>query len=448
MSNDILKELKEKFYKKKVLVVGLGLQGGGVGLVNFFCRLGAKVTVTDLKTKEQLKNSIVKIKNLNVKLVLGRHRLRDFLEADIIFKGPAVPWNLPEIIEAEKRGISIEMELSFFASFCRGSLIGITGTRGKSTTTYLIYQILKDSGFKVRLAGSIPNVSTISFLKQLRKDDWVVMELPSWPLSGFHRRKISPHIAVFTNFYPDHLNYYKTMDEYLYDKKAIYLYQRPGDYLVINKKLLPIIKLDHYRGILSSFTDSDFSYDLNYLKGKHNRENAAAALAVAKILKINKKKAIKTISNLRGLVFREEIVGRKDNVIFINDTTSTTPIATIKAIERFSDKPIYLILGGNSKNLPFNNLIKCLIKTKKIVLLEGSFTQEILPVLKQKYSEKILGPYNDLKMAVKEGFRLGGLEKRQAYLLFSPAATSFSMFNNEFHRGKEFNTIVKEIVEN
>jgi len=140
-------ELKKNFAGKKVLIVGLGLLGGGVGLVKFFCELGAKVTVTDKKNKAQLFQSINQLKQLPVKFHLGGHRLEDFVKADIILKGPSVPWDLPEIVAAQKKGIPIEMELSFFASHCPSKIIGITGTRGKSTTTNLVYQVIKKAGF-------------------------------------------------------------------------------------------------------------------------------------------------------------------------------------------------------------------------------------------------------------------------------------------------------------
>jgi len=269
---------------------------------------------------------------------------------------------------------------------------------------------------------------------------------------------------VFTNFYPDHLNFYKKIDDYLYDKKAIYLYQTSNDYLIIHQSLSRDINVSKSKMI--RYSAKDFSYPLKYLNGEHNKENAAAALSVAKILNLDHKKSLKIISEFVGLPFRQQVVGKKNNVIFINDTTSTTPIATIRAIETFQDRSIVLILGGNSKNLPFNDLINRLIKTEKIVLLAGSFTDEILPILKEKYSEKITPVFDDLEKAVKEAYRLTkqlvipdlirnpdkidsrlrGNDSFGVYVLFSPAATSFAMFNNEFHRGQEFNRIVEEII--
>lgn len=438
---------------KKVLVVGLGLQGGGVGIAKYFAEKGNKVTVTDKKTAQQLSSSIEILKPYPIHFHLGGHILQDFLEADVIFKGPSVLWSSPEIAAAEKKGIPIEMELSFFTENFPGKIIGITGTRGKSTTTQLVFNLLKESGFSVHLGGGLPGISTIDYLNTLGKDDWVVMEISSWALSGFHRKKISPRIALFTNIYPDHLNYYKNMNEYIYDKKAIFMYQKKGDYLILNANLLDLVPnffhTSEKKFITSSaifFSKTDFPDKLKYLKGDHNRENAGGALKVAEILGIDKQKAIDIISNFRGLPYRQETIGEKNGVFFVNDTTSTTPIATIRAIESFKEKRIVLLLGGNTKKLPFGNLISELEKVEKIVLLAGSFTNEIIEDLKEVVPTKITpNIYDDLQNAVAKAYELA-LEISPSVVLFSPGATSFAMFNNEFHRGEEFNKIVRKII--
>ncbi|GIW64847.1 MAG: UDP-N-acetylmuramoylalanine--D-glutamate ligase [Patescibacteria group bacterium] len=444
----LIDDLKAKYQGKKVLVVGLGLQGGGVGVAKFFAELGAKVTVTDKKNETQLADSIEKLKKYSINYSLGGHRTEDFLNSDIIFKGPGVPWSLKEIVEAEKKGIPIEMEMAFVARCFPGKIIGITGTRGKSTTTNLIYKLLKDNGFETLLGGGLPGISNLEYLKKANNNTWLVAELSSWSLSGFHKKKISPHIAVFTNFYPDHLNYYQNMDDYLFDKKAIFMYQKASDYLVINKKLLNFLDKNSIKSKVLTFSSNDVQENFENLTGDHNKENIAAVLKVVEILNIEKTKAINTISNFQSLPFRQQIIAKKQNVIFVNDTTSTTPTATIYAIKRFSDKPMILILGGNSKNLPFEKLIEELNnpQIKKIFLLAGSFTDEILPFLEEKYQEKISKKiYDNLQLAIKEAFLEAKKINNDVYLVFSPGATSFAMFNNEFHRGEEFNKIVNKL---
>jgi len=445
--NSVMKSLRDKYKDKNLLVVGLGLLGGGVGVAKFFAKLGAKVTVTDLKNSRQLASSIKELKGLPITFHLGKHDPGDFIDADVIFKGPFVPWDLSGIVEAEKQGIPIEMELSFFAEYCPAKIIGITGTRGKSTTTYMIYKLLKALRFPVFLGGGLPGISTISLLPKLTNRDWVVMELPSWPLAGFHQKHISPNIAVFTNFYPDHLNFYKDIDKYLLDKKAVYLYQNIKDYLIAGKQLQGIIQKDHPKSHTIYFQAADFPYEFNYLHGDHNKENAAASLSVAKALKLNMYRSIDILKQFKGLAFRQEIIGKKDNIVFVNDSTSTTPIATIKAIEAFQHGRIILILGGNSKQLPHSKLLFHLKSVDKIVILAGTFTDEIMSKLKRMYPEKITKKYDNLSTAVKKAYQLAIKNpKKKTYILFSPGATSFAMFNNEFHRGEEFNKYVSSII--
>jgi len=439
----IVEDLKNKFSGKKVLVVGLGLQGGGLGVAKFFNELGAKVKVTDRKTSQQLDQSLKQLQGLNIEITLGEHKLSDFLEADVIFKGPSVPWDLPQLKAAQRKGIPVEMETSFFASYCPAKIIGITGTRGKTTTTMMIYELLKTNGLNPYLAGNIPQTPAINLLKTVNANDWVILELSSWQLSGFASKKISPHIAVFTNLYPDHLNLYDNMNDYFSDKKAIFSNQKEDNYLVINESLKTKINPQEVKSKIIYFNGQQFNEEFQYLKGEHNKENAAAALVVANILNLDSLQCINTLKSFQGIPYRQQIIGKKDNIIFINDTTSTTPTATIKAIDAFADKPIYLILGGNSKNLPFDHLINELNKVKKIILLAGTFTREIESKLKEKYIDKITETYSDLEKAVLKAYKLAKIEKEETYVLFSPGATSFAMFDNEFHRGEEFNRIVK-----
>lgn len=444
--NKVIKKLQKQYSGKKILVVGLGLQGGGIGVAKFFAELGSLVIVTDKKDKKILKPSIEQLKNLPITFHLGEHDVNDFFAADVIFKGPSVPWTLEGIIEAEKRGTPIEMELSFFAKHSPAKIIGVTGTRGKSTTAYMIYQALQASEYHPHLAGNLPGISSLQLLCSVSENDWVIMEAPSWPLAGFHRAKLSPHIAVFTNLYPDHLNFYKTMDDYLFDKKAIYLYQTKEDFLVAGSELKLIIEKDQIKSKIHYAGAEDFPARLISLAGAHNKENAAIALSVAEIAGVKREIAIQSIAEFKGLPYRQEIVGKKDNIIFVNDTTSTTPVATIKAFDSFAHqgKKVYLIFGGTSKNLPYDILINQLMYAEKIILLKGSFTDEVLPILKEKYRDKITHIFSDLEQAVNAAYKLA--KKTGGYVLFSPAAPSFAMFNNEFHRGEEFNKIVNTIL--
>lgn len=438
--DNFTQRLKKQFRNKKVLVVGLGLQGGGVGVVEFFVRMGATVRATDLKTEGKLKESVQKLKKYSVELTLGGHKQEDFLWADVIFKGPSVPWDMPHIIEAQKKGILVEMETSFFAAYCPCPIIGVTGTRGKSTTASMIYDVLQKAGKKTYLAGNVAGVSTISLLEHITKDAWVVLELSSWQLSGFHRRKISPHIAVFTNFYPDHLNYYKNLDDYLYDKTAIFAYQKESDTLIVHESVRKYINT---AGKVIFYIKNTYPNKLTYLSGDHNYENASGALLATVSAGVDRKNAIATISNFHGLPFRLQKIATIHGVDVYNDTTSTTPIACEKAIDTFKKKRIILLLGGNSKKLSLDSLVKKInTDVYKIILLKGTFTDEIMQFLdKGKIQDSTI--YADLKQAVHVAFE--GV-KQGDIILFSPAATSFAHFKNEFHRGEEFNKAVQTYV--
>lgn len=435
-----------KYQGKNVLIMGLGLQGGGLGDANFFSEIGARVTVTDLKSKTQLKPSLAKLRP-GIKTVLGQHREADFKNAQLIVKNPGVPNSSKFLKIARKKQVPVRMSTSLFASWSPAKIIGITGTRGKSTTTEMIYQVCQKLNKKVWLGGNVLGVATLPLLKKVEASDLVVLELSSWELSGFHQEKFSPHIAVFTNFYPDHLNRYSSMTDYVNDKKAIFLYQKPSDFLVINQEDPTLKKLAQEAvSNLVFFSRDDWPAEWSLkLKGEHNQENAAAVLKVAKILGLKKAVFKKTIGQFKGLPHRLELVEKIDGVEYINDTTSTTPTATIKALAAFN-KPIVLILGGNQKNLPTKKLIQALKKAKNlktIVLLDGSATQKLKADLKKVGLGKVTSRvYSNFYKAIKKASQLA---QAGEVVLLSPGFTSFAMFANEFDRGRQFKKIVSKI---
>ena len=236
---------KEIFRNKKILIMGLGILGRGMNVARFLAESGAKLTITDLKTKEALAASLKKLKKFkNVKYVLGRHNLADFKNADMVIKAAGVPLDSVYIAEARKNNISVEMDASLFAKLAKGiTIIGVTGTRGKSTVTHLIYEILKNAGKKVFLGGNIKGIANLPLLKKIKPGDIVVMELDSWQLQGFGEAKISPHIAVFTTFLADHLDYYNgDMEKYFVDKANIYRFQNKNDWLIARPAVAKLIK--------------------------------------------------------------------------------------------------------------------------------------------------------------------------------------------------------------
>src|SRR3989344_154624 len=234
-------DYKDYFKGKKITIVGLGLLGRGVGDAQFLAECGADLIVTDLKSKEDLALSLRKLKKYkNITYRLGEHNLGDFKNRDMIVKSAGVPLDSPYIAEAKKNKIPVEMDASLFAKFTPATIVGVTGTRGKSTVTHLIAHILERAYPKhVFVGGNVRGIATLPLLRKTKVGDIVVLELDSWQLQGFGEAKLSPNIAVFTNFLPDHLNYYKgDMRKYFDDKANIFKHQKEDEVLVLGEQLL------------------------------------------------------------------------------------------------------------------------------------------------------------------------------------------------------------------
>ena len=437
-----------QFKDKKVLIMGLGLSGGGLGAAEWFVKQGAIVTITDKKTKQQLLPSIEKLSNLNIQYVLGEHRKSDFTSSDLIVRNPDVPIDSPYLNLARKKNIPIIMEESLFFELTpyKDHVIGVTGTRGKSTTTTLIYEIIKNSGRKALLGGNLPGRKTLSLLDEITKNTWVVLELSSWQLQGFKEIHKSPHIAVLTNIYLDHLNRYVSMNDYINDKKVIFQYQKENDYLIANAEndlLKKVVKNVKSKILWFRKNDVPKKWQIK-IPGEHNRENIAAVICVCRLLGISTGIVQKTIEDFAGIEMRLQPIRLFKGVTYVNDTTSTTPVAGVMALRAFEGKPIILIAGGNSKNLDLGEFAKEMNKSvKALILLEGTATDELEQKAK-KFSPtvNIIGRFNNFKKAVELAQRTACLGE---IVLLSPGCTSFGMFANEFIRGEKFNTFVKEL---
>ncbi len=458
-------DFKQLFKNKKVTVMGLGLLGRGVGDAVFLAECGAKLTITDLKNKEQLKESLKKLKKFeDIKYVLGEHQVENFENADMILKASGVALDSPYIAHAIKSGIPIEMDESLFAKLApKVKIIGVTGTRGKSTTTVLIYEILsafvKTSAGRrklgnVYLGGNIKDTAALPLLKEVKDGDYVVFELSSWQLQGFGEAKISPHVSVFTNFMPDHMNYYKNdMEKYFADKSFIYKFQKPGDVLVLGPSMPARLNSrsggkDRIRGAKGKIINADVK-DIPkgwsvQLKGEHNLENIACALAISRSLGIPDDIAKETVENFKSPPGRLELVKAVKGVSIYNDTNSCTPEATTAALRALGNsvkKNIILIIGGSDKDLSFADLYKYILRyVKEVILIPGNGTDRILPDLKRLRISLHLE--RDLKGVVKKAYTIS---KPGDIILFSPAFTSFGMFDNEYDRGDKFMEILKDL---
>lgn len=436
----------EFFKNKKITVMGLGILGRGLGYTKFLAECGADLIVTDLKTKEQLKTSIKSLyKYKNIKFVLDRHRLEDFRGRDMIIKSAGVPLDSIYIKEAGKNNIPVEMDVSLFAKCApEVMLVGVTGTRGKSMTTALIYEILSRNlkNSKVYLGGNVRGLATLPLLKKVKARDVLVCELDSWQLQGFGDTRISPHISVFTSFMPDHMNYYKnSMKDYFADKANIFKYQKKGDVLITNRDVKKLIKQKPRNQIILANKKNvlDFKF---IVPGDHQRQNLAYAVEVAKQFGIPISKIKKTVVNFKGVEGRLQFLRNYKGIKIYNDNNATTPEATIAGIEALKGKKrnVVLICGGADKKLNLTNFVKVVNKYCKVVsFIPGTGTDVLLKGHKLKIPFEI---GKDLKDVILKAIKYA--EKGDT-ILFSPAFASFGMFSNEYERNDLFMKTIKRL---
>lgn len=426
--------------------MGLGVLGRGVGDAEFLARCGAEVTVTDKKTKEQLKESVGRLKQYpNITFHLGGHDERDFTNVDMIVKAAGVPLDSPEIATARAASVPVVMSTALFAKYAADEgavMVGVTGTRGKSTVAHMIFHTLQKAGRRAHLGGNIRGKSTLAMLPEVQKDDICVLELDSWQLQGFGDLQISPHIAVITNLMPDHLNYYKgDMNAYFADKANIFRFQKPGDVLIADASIT---------GRIRAFTpplDPNVpdpiprEWKLNVL-GIHNRENAALALTALEALGSSEAENRNGLESFAGVEGRLQLVREVGGVKIYNDNNATTPDATIAAL-RALEGNITLIIGGSEKNLDLKELVSEIKeRVSHVILLTHENYRGSKRLAKELTTTGV--PYMELS-DIESALRAAIENTKQGAVLFSPAFASFGMFKNEYDRNDQFLALVDEV---
>ncbi len=430
---------------KKVVVMGLGLLGGGVETVKWLVKKGAHVLVTDLKTKKELKDSLNKLKHLPVKYVLGKHREKDFAQADLIIKNPAVPRDSKYLKIAKKNKIPIESDLSIFFRLFKGKIVGVTGTKGKSTTVSLISHILRTAKKKFIFGGNIGQ-SPLNYLD--KNYQLAILEISSWQLEDMAHLKKSPNIACITTVFPDHLDRYKNFNEYVKSKKLIFKWQTKKDFLILNADD-PITRkfAKEAKSKIIYFSQESPPYKFlshEKIKGKMIKTNILAAAAIASVLKIPSSIVKKAIKTFHGLPNRLEFIGEKNGIRYYNDSASTVPQSTILALNSFnSRKNIILISGGADKKLDFLKMAKKIKeKCKAVILLPGTATRKI-------HRQLLMSGYNSpiiFAKTMKQAVRLATAEAQQGdIVLLSPGCASFGLFKNAYDRANQFIQCVKLI---
>lgn len=450
---------------KRILVLGLGVHGGGVAVARWLVRHGARVTVSDAKSRVELASSLKQLTGLPIRYVLGRHPASLLASCDLIVQNPGVPRTLPLLQGARRRGISIENEASLFLKWCATTLVvGVTGSKGKSTTTALLGAMLKRWDKRTLVAGNIRDTVMFDVLNKVTPSTPVVLELSSWHLEQVLEHNLRVPLAVITNVTPEHLNRYPSFASYARAKAGIVRHQRAEDVAVLNYDNSVTKKFGarapgavywfslkkRVRGVSrvgerimwrdGSKAQELFRVSDVRIPGEHNLANAMAAATAARAVGVPATAIRAAIRSFTGLHDRLEYVRTVHGVTYINDTTSTSPQATQAALHALASRQVVLIAGGVDKNLPYNSLARDVRRyMRALVLLPGSATVKLQRALRG-FKHQLLA------RSMPEAVKLARtLVPPNGVVLLSPGAASFNLFKHEFDRGEAFRRAVRAL---
>ncbi|MCM8711421.1 UDP-N-acetylmuramoyl-L-alanine--D-glutamate ligase [Clostridium sp. SYSU_GA19001] len=453
------KEFKDFIKNKNTAVVGIGVSN--IPLIRFLLELGAKVSAFDRKNEDELGDIAKEFKEKGVKLVLGENYLNNLSGYDVIFKTPSMRIDSPFLVKAKEEGAYITSEMEEFVRYCPAKVYGVTGSDGKTTTTTLIYNLLKEEGYKTWVGGNI-GTPLFAQIEEIKKDDKVVLELSSFQLMTM---TVSPEVSVITNLSPNHLDMHKDMDEYVDAKKNIFKFQSLEDILILNRdneitNLMvkeakgsvlqfsikePIDKGAYYKdGILYLFGKEVCKAEDIVIKGMHNVENYLATFcAVNQDVSIEVMKKVAT--TFKGVEHRIEFVREFHGVKYYNSSIASSPSRTLADIKVF-DKPVILIAGGYDKHIPFEPLAEEGYPYIKKLILLGNTREKIKIAFQKVIEEKEL----NLPIIMADSFEDAvNKAKEEAedkdVVLLAPACASFDMFANFEVRGNRFKEIVNNL---
>jgi len=427
---------------RRVTVVGLGRFGGGIGVTRWLCRLGAKVTVSDIANSDKLTDSLEKLEGFNVTLHLGSHERQDFLDTDLLVVSPAVPKAMPLLAEAASASIARTSEINLFLERCPARVTGVTGTTGKSTTAAMTARILARM-FTTHLGGNIGG-SLLESLDEIEEDHLVVLELSSFQLEDLPLIEISPEIALVTNFSVNHLDRHGTVQAYAEAKKNIFRFQDVNGLLILNSSCPETSSWSQEAsGRVAWFDPTDDPFELE-VPGAHNQANAQAAWTVARQFGIDRQTASEALSTFTGLPHRLDFILERDGVRYFNDSKSTTPEGPVVAMECFEPRRIVILVGGYDKGAQFDDLGVALSRRAKAVVAIGAARDRIAAALEASRtgSAPILALADDLPHALETAIKHAGPGD---VVLFSPGCASYDMFDNYEQRGETFVKLVTDL---
>ncbi len=444
---------------KNILVVGLGQSG--LAAARWLVRQGSQITISDVKKSpdvtEDILNSLVQS---GVKLELGGHKTRSFLDSDLIVVSPGVSLDIRPLAQARKQGIPIIGEIELASRYLKTPCIAVTGTNGKSTVVNLIAEMLCKGGKRVFLGGNIGHPLT-NYIGGEQKADYVVLEVSSFQLDT--TKTFSPLIALILNVSHDHLDRYEDFTSYARSKERIFANQGPGQILILNdddswlKALQPKNGPTVYRYGLQSNAERyaaledghivakrpgdemiRFSLDRFTLPGRHNRENLMAAILASLALEMEPSAIQEVINHFKGLVHRIELVDTVHGIDFYNDSKATNIDAAIKSVTSFS-KQVILIAGGRDKGSDYHSLVEAVFGKVKCAVFLG----ESSGLLSQAFGDKISWSLaTSMIDAVSRAFNYA---QEGDVVLLAPACSSFDMFKDFEHRGAAFKEAVRSL---
>lgn len=463
--NSKLNDFKNRIRNKKVAVLGIGISH--TPLISYLYNLGADITAFDKSDETKLKTTLEAFKDMDIKYSLGEGYLDNLRGFDLLFRTPGMRYDIPQILAAKEEGTEITSEMEVFFELCPAQIFAVTGSDGKTTTTTLIYNMLKEQGYNCWLGGNI-GIPLLSKIDEIKDTDKVVLELSSFQL---HTMTKSPHIAVVTNVSPNHLDIHKSMDEYVFAKKNIFTHQSARDKLVLNfdnditrgfaneaqgKVVYFSRKSNLEQGAMlrddmliykdgESVTEIVEANDI-IIPGVHNIENFLAATA-AVVDYVDSDIIKRVATTFTGVEHRIELVRELNGVKFYNDSIASSPTRTIAGLNSFKDKVI-LIAGGYDKKIPYDDLGPVIAEKVKCLVLIGQTAPKIEKALKDetertgKGSDIPLYKCSSLEEAVQTAYSIASSGD---IITLSPASASFDMFKSFEERGNKFKEIVNSI---
>jgi len=444
---------------KRVLVVGLGKSGVAAAL--FLKSQGARVTVSDTKTPDELKEEIPRLLDEGITVETGGHGERTFQNQDLIIVSPGVPLDAPPLVQARSLGEKVIGEVELAARFFPGSMVAITGSNGKTTTTALAGQVVANGGFPTVVGGNI-GTPAISLVEQATEDTIAVLEVSSFQLETIETFR--PHIAVVLNVTPDHLDRHHSFKAYADAKARIFENQLPGDFAVLNaddptgvamasrtraqlfwfSRKKEVNQGAHVQNGRILFRDAAGQREIMLvseipLKGSHNVENVLAAVCVGILSNVEPRRIAKAVREFRAVEHRLEHVASINGVEYYNDSKATNVDATIKALESFPGN-IHLILGGKDKGSDYSVLNDLLRQRVKYVYTIGAAAAKI--------EAQVMGTEIVHAETLENAVRRAADSTRPGdVVLLAPACASFDQFRNYEHRGEVFKEVVRSLAE-